>query len=280
MKTFKEYIIEAKTPTHAVDLDGTFANYKHYKVGQIGKIIPKMLERVQEWLKNGDNVIIFTARAHNPKDKEAIRKWLKLNGLPNLKITNIKTPDITDIWDDRAKQVIKNTGEVVGDETIEEKHALAAGLLAGSMLLPMSAEAGKQGKKHAPIEAKYTQLSIAEVVAKTLWQEARGEGKEGIDAVASVIYNRAKGNPEKIRNVITRPYQFESWAKGPPIVKIKNETDQKIWDYCLKIGQSMENNTFKPIGKFTHFYNPSVVSPKWARNKEYVQIGRQRFLNA
>jgi hypothetical protein len=104
---------------YAVDLDGTLAKYDGWNgFKTIGDPIPLMLNRVKMWIKQGIRVVIFTARASNPKYIPAIEQWLESNGLPKLKITNVKTPDITRIYDDRAVQVKRNTGELMGNENI------------------------------------------------------------------------------------------------------------------------------------------------------------------
>ena len=61
------------------------------------------------------------------------------------------------------------------------------------------------------------------VLAQTIWGEARGEGNEGMEAVASVIVNRADYPPKgtlwwghTIEEVCKKPYayQFECWNQG------------------------------------------------------------------
>lgn len=150
MKTFKEYIKEGREWV-GVDLDGTLAHYTHWKgVTKIGKPIPKMVDRIKKMLDNGEKVKIFTARANDPKAVEAIKKWLVTIGLPELEVTNIKDQYMVSFYDDRAIQVVKNTGEIVGDQDIslEEKLGIiAAGLLAGSTLLPNMMQAKEQPKK-------------------------------------------------------------------------------------------------------------------------------------
>ena len=96
----------------AVDLDGTLAYYDEWKGHEhIGKPIPKMMNRVKRWIDNGRKVVIFTARANDGKKAiEPIKRWLKNHGLPDLEITNVKTPEITEFWDDRAIHVKINTG--------------------------------------------------------------------------------------------------------------------------------------------------------------------------
>jgi spore germination cell wall hydrolase CwlJ-like protein len=62
------------------------------------------------------------------------------------------------------------------------------------------------------IEVRDSRLSevqkTANAIARTLWAEARSEGEFGIRLVASVIYNRADGNPAKMYGVVTKPKQF------------------------------------------------------------------------
>ncbi len=104
---------------YGVDLDGTLAHHDEWKGGNfIGKPIPKMMEKVKKWLSEGIKVVIFTARADDPDNLEAIIDWLDDNGLPELEVTNIKTPEIKRFYDDRAIQVVKNEGTIIGDESL------------------------------------------------------------------------------------------------------------------------------------------------------------------
>lgn len=107
-------IVEAllETKTIAVDLDGTLAKHTPGKFdrNKIGDPVPAMLKKVKAALSAGNKVVIFTARAADEKNVAPIRQWLKDNGLEGLKVTNEKTPDIAEIWDDRAKGVKLNSG--------------------------------------------------------------------------------------------------------------------------------------------------------------------------
>ena len=69
-----------------------------------------MLERVQNWINAGRRVKIFTARATVPEQLLPVREWLREQGLPDLEITNVKDFACTEIWDDRAVEVVTNTG--------------------------------------------------------------------------------------------------------------------------------------------------------------------------
>ena len=94
-----------------VDLDGTLAHDTGWHgPEQIGPPIPEMLERVRNWLNEGRRVKIFTARATIPQQIPPIRDWLRAQGLPELEVTNVKDFAMIECWDDRAVEVITNTG--------------------------------------------------------------------------------------------------------------------------------------------------------------------------
>lgn len=101
-----------------VDLDGTLAEYHGWVSNtDIGKPIPKMLRRVQNWLQEGREVKIMTARAY-PREghvdaMRAIRAWSVEHLGRELPITYKKDMHMIELWDDRAIQVETNTGERV-----------------------------------------------------------------------------------------------------------------------------------------------------------------------
>lgn len=112
--TAQQIVEVAKRASIAVDLDGTLAKHSPGKFDRsvIGDPVPRMLSRVKRWLKDGEEVKIFTARAADPKNIPPVRKWLKAHGLSGCAITNEKTPDIEELWDDRAVGVERDTGKV------------------------------------------------------------------------------------------------------------------------------------------------------------------------
>jgi len=96
-----------------VDLDGTLAHDTGWHgPDQIGPPIPEMMERVRNWLRDGRRVKIFTARATIPQQIPPIREWLRQQGLPELEVTNVKDFACIEIYDDRAVEVIHNTGRL------------------------------------------------------------------------------------------------------------------------------------------------------------------------
>jgi hypothetical protein len=112
-----------------VDLDGTLAHYGGWNGGGIGKPILPMLLRVREWLVEGKDVRIFTARvgvSGNTNDegqndsaqwaqeqREKIQDWTENYLGVRLPVTATKDFAMIELWDDRAVQVEMNTGRRV-----------------------------------------------------------------------------------------------------------------------------------------------------------------------
>jgi hypothetical protein len=106
-----------------VDLDGTLAHYEEGQYPEIGEPIQPMLDRVLAWLDEGKEVRIMTARAASgPEGIKPVRVWLEELGIGHLQITCMKDSEMEELWDDRAIQVRRNTGERVGT-TIPESLA-------------------------------------------------------------------------------------------------------------------------------------------------------------
>jgi hypothetical protein len=106
----KEY---AKKGWIGIDLDGTLARSDNRSDRGIGNPVPKMMTRLNHLIQEGYRIKIFTARASDPAEIILIKKWLTENGLPELEITNVKDYGMMLLYDDRAIQVITNTGEIV-----------------------------------------------------------------------------------------------------------------------------------------------------------------------
>jgi hypothetical protein len=110
-----------------VDLDGTLAEYNGWKgADHIGAPIPAMVERVKQWLRERREVRIFTARVWYPvgdvvrqadavNATAAIMKWCIEHIGIILPVTCTKDYGMVECWDDRAVQVIPNTGQRADD---------------------------------------------------------------------------------------------------------------------------------------------------------------------
>lgn len=102
-----------------VDLDGTLAVHNGFvSWDHIGEPIPRMVKRVKEWIAEGVDVRIFTARAGPPCTEEqmlqCIRDWCFIHLGRVLPITNKKDFKMIALWDDRCTQVEANTGRIRG----------------------------------------------------------------------------------------------------------------------------------------------------------------------
>ena len=98
-------------PWIGVDLDGTLAEATPWQgIEHIGPPVPLMLRRVKAWIEKGVRVKIMTARAGDPLGITATQQWLVAQGLPALEVTDRKDFGMIELWDDRAIQVVQNTG--------------------------------------------------------------------------------------------------------------------------------------------------------------------------
>lgn len=104
-----------------VDLDGTLASYEGWVgPGHIGAPVGPMVERVKDWLANGQEVRIMTARVWSDGSTErnrevmeniaAIDKWCIKHIGQTLRVTCMKDFKMVELWDDRAVRVKINQG--------------------------------------------------------------------------------------------------------------------------------------------------------------------------
>lgn len=119
------------------------------------------------------------------------------------------------------------------------------------------------------------------ILAGTIYDEARGESSEGRYAVASVIWNRAhqkRWSKLGLVGVCLQRMQFSGWNKGYLNIQIINKKQQQIWDECKQIAKQMLNNNFKPIINSNHYYNPKLASPSWGNKMKNIKyIGNHKF---
>ena len=94
-----------------VDLDGTLAYYDKWRgPTHIGRPIPLMVVRVKQWLADGEEVRVFTARVsttlkHERRDiKRAIRVWCLEHIGQILPVTCVKDFKMHELWDDRQSE--------------------------------------------------------------------------------------------------------------------------------------------------------------------------------
>lgn len=122
------------------------------------------------------------------------------------------------------------------------------------------------------------------VMARTIYGEARGEGWNGMVAVAYVILNRADLGGwwgDSIISVAKKPWQFSAWNEGDPNrAKIENMKpgDNRIFDTAYEIAGLVISGTVPdPTGGATS-YHTLAVTPAWADpSKQVAVIGNHVF---
>lgn len=146
-----------------------------------------------------------------------------------------------------------------------------------------------------PIADEATQRAAAlreqavDVLARTLWGEARGETVRGIEAVAAVVVNRvraarAPGGPRwwgvDIVSVCRAPFQFSCWNKNDPNrAKLLAVTEaDPVFAICRRIAARAVSGALPdPTGGATHYHARSIL-PRWAEGKPAcAEIGRHLF---
>lgn len=112
-------VAKARRGWIGVDFDGTIAEYHGWRgEGHLGEPIPAMVNRVRGWLAVGQEVRVFTARISASQDgpegvermRHAIEDWCARHVGQRLAVTNVKDFQMIELWDDRAVQVVPNTG--------------------------------------------------------------------------------------------------------------------------------------------------------------------------
>lgn len=126
----------------------------------------------------------------------------------------------------------------------------------------------------------YSEASSLDIVAKTLYHEARGEGEVGIRAVASVLQNRASKRYGKTSIAFCaaeakRKLQFSCWNGKKDLASGKGAA----WDICMKVAKEMSSGTFKKTHGHTHYYAYKICNPKWAAGQPGDVIGNHKFLS-
>ena len=120
---------------------------------------------------------------------------------------------------------------------------------------------------------------------RTIAFEAADESDEGKAAVAHVILNRQRsgGWGDDIKDVVTRPWQFEPWMTRRTEMERLSFDDRRYQDAARIADAVLTGQMSDPTAGATHFLNPIVVRqrrggslPSWARG-EGQPIGRHTF---
>ncbi len=152
----------------------------------------------------------------------------------------------------------------------------------------LTAIGGSDVPPRADAKEFYVELEI-DVLARTLWGEARGEGTLGLEAVAHVILNRVRVAEEhggkywwghNIITVCQKPYQFSCWNRSDPNFKrLQAVTDKDLYfATCLRIARRAVIGRLEDHTCGATHYHADYVAPYWARGETpTITIGRHIF---
>jgi cell wall hydrolase len=120
---------------------------------------------------------------------------------------------------------------------------------------------------------------------RTMVFEASGEPEEGKAAVAHVILNRERLGKwgDNIKEVVTRPGQFEPWMTRRKEMESLSEDDPRYRQAARIADAVLSGQEPDPTAGATHFLNPTIVRqrrggslPPWAEG-DGQPIGRHTF---
>lgn len=110
-------------------------------------------------------------------------------------------------------------------------------------------------------------------LSTALYYEARGEGADGMAAVAQVILNRSRhpAFPGSVCGVIYQPSQFS-------FVGARNRAPYgRLWEQARDIAeQALSGHVMDEVGTATHFH-ATRVRPSWPGMRRVATIGQHVF---
>lgn len=128
-----------------------------------------------------------------------------------------------------------------------------------------------------------------DILARTLWGEARGESLAGQIAVAWTIRNRVNDGKAKswwgegYAGVCQTPYQFSCWNKNDPnyayLSGAKQIPFRELAQARIAADQVIDGKVADPTSGATHYYAIAMKTPPaWsAKAKQTIRLGGHVF---
>lgn len=134
----------------------------------------------------------------------------------------------------------------------------------------------------------YSTAQAANILMRTLYAEARNESSLGKRMVATVIWNRAGGDVDRLPGVCLKRKQFSCWngltARDPGnfVVRVpKGATrpgaNQDAWNECKALVEQMMDGSFTPEGNYNMYLNKATAD-KSAVNGWGTTMGDQKVV--
>ena len=122
-----------------------------------------------------------------------------------------------------------------------------------------------------------TTQAHAGIVALTILAEARGEGKDGMAAVACVIAQRSLNRNLTPEQVCLQKWQFSCW-NGKTESDLQHLYKSPMADWALYLEENIGSMNRAKIGFADHYYANWIKAPYWAKGQKPVSIvGKHKF---
>lgn len=132
-----------------------------------------------------------------------------------------------------------------------------------------------------------------DILARTIWGEARGQGYAGMQAVASVIMNRVR-TVQRYPNYKTRwgsgvagvckhPYQFSVWNKNDPNLPkmLAVTTANADFRTALSIAEKAVAGKLPDNTGGATYYHTTAIRPEWVKDsgnpRPILVVGNHAF---
>ena len=127
------------------------------------------------------------------------------------------------------------------------------------------------------VQADKAEKAEVACMTEALYYEARGEGRDGQEAVAEVILQRVKsgGHPDTICGVVREPRQFSFLTDG----STSRALDRDAWDSAKELAtRIVRGEVVTTLTRRALFYHQVDVQPAWASEMvRTVKIGNHIF---
>lgn len=128
----------------------------------------------------------------------------------------------------------------------------------------------------APATAFQRELET-DVLARTLWGEARGEGSAGMHAVACVVMNRVVRGGWwgcGVIEVCQKPFQFSCWNKDDPNYRALLAVDHADIHFAtaLRTARRAVHGVLPDCTSGANHYHAAGIYPVWSRGERPVAV--------
>lgn len=130
----------------------------------------------------------------------------------------------------------------------------------------------------------YDPTDPTDILARTVWGEARGQGRIGMESVAAVVQNRVH-NPRwwgtDWLSVCRKPEQFSCWNSDDPNLPKMMAADGSDAAFVTALAvadETINGKLVDPTGGADSYFDVSIAPPSWATSDKFTtEIAGQRF---